>query len=111
MSYDLRGLQYWNQQYNKVNFTPGLTHAWNQQLTRLKKWLEDSVGNIPTNVSETGHKIKLSETAQEKWPCSWLYHYAIFSDNILATTVVVNSSAGRLNVSYLHIIFFSFFIS
>ena len=40
-----------------------------------------------------------------------LYHYAIFSDNILATAVVVNSTAAHAKVSYSQGNFLSCFIS
>lgn len=45
---------------------------------------------------------------QEKLEDPRLYHYAIFSDNIMATAVVVNSTVANAKVNYFQRIFFRY---
>jgi alpha-1,4-galacturonosyltransferase len=73
-------------------------------LTQLTaKTLPKGLHCLPLSLTTEYYNLNSSQQQfpnQEKLEDPGLYHYAIFSDNILATAVVVNSTAAHAKVSY-----------
>jgi alpha-1,4-galacturonosyltransferase len=73
-------------------------------LTQLTaKTLPKGLHCLPLRLTTEYYNLNSSQQQfpnQEKLEDPGLYHYAIFSDNILATAVVVNSTAAHAKVSY-----------
>ena len=76
-------------------------------LTQLTaKTLPKGLHCLPLRLTTGYYNLNSSQQQfpnQEKLEDPQLYHYAIFSDNILATAVVVNSTAANAKVYYFHL--------
>lgn len=75
-------------------------------LTQLTaKTLPKGLHCLPLRLTTEYHNMNSSEQQfpnQENLEEPQLFHYAIFSDNILATAVVVNSTVSNAKVNSLH---------
>lgn len=73
-------------------------------LTQLTaKTLPKGLHCLPLRLTTEYYNLNSSQQQfpnQDKLEDPRLYHYAIFSDNILATAVVVNSTAAHAKVNY-----------
>ncbi|KAL5056544.1 hypothetical protein RYX36_037226, partial [Vicia faba] len=73
---------------------------------KLRAMLHSSEDQLRVHKKQTlflKHCLKQQFPNQEKLEDPGLYHYAIFSDNILATAVVVNSTAAHAKDSSKHV--------
>lgn len=93
-----------------IHSTEEQLHALKKQtlfLTQLTaKTLPKGLHCFPLRLTTEYYNLNSSQQQfpnQEKLEDPQLYHYAIFSDNILATTVVVNSTVTNAKVDCFHL--------
>ena len=109
-----RGMQLYNECSGKVKKLRAMVHSTEEQLRVHKrqstylaqlaaKTLPKGLHCLPMRMATEYYALNSSEQDfphKENLDDKTLYHYAIFSDNVLATAVVVNSIVFRAKVDF-----------